>query len=366
MHLGPAWRFVTVRRFAVAVLGGAFLLCAAPHAYACQFPDISIPSSGGSPSGGPPSAGPGDQVVFTISNVDQGARWDVSLPDHPIDGGVGDGSAVRGEFTIPDLGSRSRTVKLHALVDHDDGGPYPSDAELEYRAPAPPAGSAPEPSQEPASPGQPDAAPVQAEQPAGVPRQPDKGPDADLAPRVRPGRTPARIGARTTHEQKTSRTETRLVTRSRTTVVHATPVVTARAPEKVGSGPKAKATAPRRTSHMPPMHPPREPTRTDTPAPPTHTWTIPSARSGSDSPPVVLLLLLLAGAAAAVVYAIRRARPGPGAKELETAPPPVPPEPALHARPRELLVEAELQEIVAEERARQVAREAAHIRSGPG
>jgi hypothetical protein len=353
-----------VLRFAVAVVGAVSLLCAAPQAYACQFPDFSLVTT---------SAGPGDEVGFTISEVDQNARWDVYLAGQWVAGEVSDGSPVRRSFTMPDLGSRSYSVTVSAQIDHDDGPSQPTPERLEYRAPAPPSEPSPEPSPAPMSPAEPALVTPEPEQPPRPPTQTHREPDAHRSLPAGPHRTPVPAGQYSTRQQRTSRAEARPVGRSRKAVLGGDHATRSLAADDVVRGGSARPVAARRlreaARRVPEARrarPTQAPRRASAPAPTNPTQPIAPASPGLTAVFVGLTVLVLVAAAAALLYLIRRHRPEPGGAQAETMPPWIPPEVALEARARDLLIEVELQELIAEERARQIAREAAAIRSGPG
>ena len=95
--------------------------------------------------------------------------------------------------------------------------------------------------------------------------------------------------------------------------------------------------------------------------------TVHSVEKGATVPGVVIVglsILLVCGLGGVAIWTLRRKGSSPGDRLRSDGPQWVPP--GLGAEPRDLLLEAELQELIAEERARQVGREAAHIHSGPG
>jgi hypothetical protein len=93
----------------------------------------------------PSSGGPGDVVSFTIINTSPGATYAVSIEGGMRASGRADGSHVTGTFTMPDLGRSATTVSIEAVVTHEDiaEGSIPTSRAFNYRPPA--ASSAPAP-----------------------------------------------------------------------------------------------------------------------------------------------------------------------------------------------------------------------------
>lgn len=100
-------------------------------AWACNEPRLD-------PS--PDTAGPNDPVGFTITGTDPGAAYTVTIEGQTVASGT-DGTqaaGTTGSFTMPDLGSESRTVYLEAVVQHD-GSQWKPPATMQYQAvPTPP------------------------------------------------------------------------------------------------------------------------------------------------------------------------------------------------------------------------------------
>ena len=99
-----------------------------------------------------PSAGPGDPVSFSISGIEPGATYSLSLDGRVVASGTNDTpyNGVSGTFTMPDFGSRSLTVTgfghtFHA-ADSDSQDPVSS---MVYEPPAPPSTPAPASSSSP-------------------------------------------------------------------------------------------------------------------------------------------------------------------------------------------------------------------------
>jgi hypothetical protein len=133
-----------MRRFAVSgfLVGLAFIGFAAA-ATACLEPQGYLGKS---------SAGPGEPVPFDITGTDPGAGYSVTAAGQVVasgtdaDGGPGEGTS--GSFTMPDLGDSPRTVDVMFNVEHESPVPWQSPETIQYVPPAP----APAPS-EPAATG---------------------------------------------------------------------------------------------------------------------------------------------------------------------------------------------------------------------
>lgn len=125
-------------RLVIGGLGAALAISAlsAGHAWACAEPKLA--------TGG--TFGPGDTVGYSISGIEPGASYTLTAPDGSVlDSGTASGS-VSGSFTMPDLGSEATTMNVHMEADHnatgtshpDGGARYTSDATVGYEPPAPP------------------------------------------------------------------------------------------------------------------------------------------------------------------------------------------------------------------------------------
>ena len=137
-------------RLVIAAACAALVLALGPGvASACINVGISGTPSGGA---GPESpAGPGDRIHFTIGGLETGARWWASIDGRPVGSGTADGGPVSGEFTMPDFGPTSRDVTLSATVEHSDipGDTIIRTSTLHYRPPAPPPPPADQPAPQP-------------------------------------------------------------------------------------------------------------------------------------------------------------------------------------------------------------------------
>src|SRR5947208_669071 len=94
-------------RRCVAVLGAVAvsMLLVAP-AYAAD-PTLHLSKS---------QAASGDKVPFTISNTGAGASYTLKIGDQEVKTGTDDGTGIKDDFTMPDLGSNARTVSVEADV----------------------------------------------------------------------------------------------------------------------------------------------------------------------------------------------------------------------------------------------------------
>lgn len=338
------------------VATAACAIWAAPAA-ACQYP--SAASGGSSAGGGPPSAGPNDPVTVTISNVDEGGRWEVYVDGGRVMADVGDGSrSVSRTFDMPDLGGDSRIVKVTVSVQHEGESWNPPGFDVQYRGPPPPP---PPPTPAPAeSVGTPatgpqmpqEERPATANQPAdgsgatGGSGGPGGGPAGGAGPGggpVDPGSPAAPMHARSPaagHASSSAPPAADVATR---------PV---KAPR--GNGASRPATArPRITPADAPaarLRAPALPLRA--PAPPLRA---PAMERGAEVPAIPLVgiaLVILLGSAAVTLWFLRRTGGAPSGDRLPGPAPWIPPEVALEARARDILIDAELQEMIAEARAR--------------
>ena len=310
-------------RFAAVVAVAVSALAAASGVRACINVHVSP---------WPTSAGPGEPVQFTISTLTPGAQYTVSVDGRAVVSGTATGDSVKGTFQMPDLGSTSFSATIAASVSDDDleQSPWNVTAPLGFEAPAPP------------------------------PRHVSVPPPADPAP-------PAPAVPKTARAHPAQRTHAKrpapvVTPAARTQPVPPIPAVPRRHRVTAPAAPApAAAVRPPRT-HAPPPHvhvrvqvrAPAVAHRTFAPLAfeqrllqlepveaksLTRSVAAPERRHGRRSLQPLLLLLLLAGAVpAAAVYLRCRRRPVP---ELSGSEPLSPAE-----------IEAELQEIIAEERAR--------------
>jgi hypothetical protein len=125
-------------RFRIALVAAlaAFVAVGADTAAGC----ISVGISGY-----PGTAHAGDPVHFSVSNLGKGAHYTISFNGGILAEGVQteEGVPIEGTFTMPDLGSKRRTVLLGVVFEHSDvqGSQQPLPQQLVYEptaAPPPP------------------------------------------------------------------------------------------------------------------------------------------------------------------------------------------------------------------------------------
>jgi hypothetical protein len=171
------------------------LISLAPAAYACNEPQLYQGSSVA-----PRSVEPGDTMQVTIPDISQDSTWSVQTPWETKSGTQSErNGAVTISFAVPELPEGTKTIPVHAEVSHpghDEGRPWPSDDEIRYSVSAP-AVQPSEPVDEPANESQPGPAaqPEPAAQPARpavpAPAQPTEAdgvvsPHAERAPARQP------------------------------------------------------------------------------------------------------------------------------------------------------------------------------------
>ena len=347
----------------LAVITGAAMLAlagGAEVARACNEPYISA---------SPSTAGPGDTIRWTIANVEPRASYTVRVAGRPAADGVAGASAPSGTYVIPDLGSSPRTVFIEFTVVHDESstthpeGSYNGSGNpdsVEYR----PATAAPQEAPQdtrpatpaPADPGGASGTADPAEKdPAGKPVGP--GPRTD-PPAVREParRSPAPVPTVVP------------VADQPVPERHAVPTqVQPRAEDREPVTAKASRVAAQDPVAIPgPQSARRFPLVAGTGA--SGVASVEEDEEGAVSAIVVMGLstLVVIGVGGVALWALWGGGPAPGTRRDVRGPQWVPPGLGLEARRHDLLVEAELQELIAEERARQVAREAAAIRTRPG
>ena len=278
------------RRLVLLVV--VFLGAAASNALACSDPSIG---------GVTPSAGPNDPVSFSAVNLDPGASYSVSVGGRDVASGTAAGGPITGGFAMPDLGA-SGVYYVELRVAHEDGT-WISTQPIRFVAAAP------------VSPPVAQTAPKQPRPPA----RPTP-PRTHSVPVSRPARRPAPKA-----EHATRADGPQAATDARA----AAPVASVQAPTRRHARPIAKARVDVRR-HSPPPAPAARP-RLEPPLavaqPRAQAASAPRRRSD-------LLVGLLAGSAlaATVAFVLWRAR-------------------RVAARKRDLRIEAELQELLAEARA---------------
>ena len=126
------------RRFGLSMLLGFVLslLVAAP-ASACAIANLRLD----------PSAGPGDTVSYSISGIEPGASYSFTIAGITVSGtNAGGDNGVSGTFTMPDLGSQPQTLTADGQCNCPDGSESPGlIASMRYLQP-PPAATTNEPS----------------------------------------------------------------------------------------------------------------------------------------------------------------------------------------------------------------------------
>jgi hypothetical protein len=122
-----------MRRFAVSgFLVGLSFIAFATAATACHEPRGYLGKS---------AAGPGEPVPFDITGTDPGAGYNITAAGQGVasgtdtDGGPGEGTS--GSFTMPDLGDLPRMVNVMFNVEHE-GSTWQSPESIQYTPPPPP------------------------------------------------------------------------------------------------------------------------------------------------------------------------------------------------------------------------------------
>jgi len=98
----------------------ASLFVAVSIASACESVGGSVSGVGGSAS--PARAGPNDPITYSISGLDSGARYRVTLPSQQVDSGINtvEHGTADGTFAMPDYGDSPRTVFVTLYATHSD------------------------------------------------------------------------------------------------------------------------------------------------------------------------------------------------------------------------------------------------------
>jgi MYXO-CTERM domain-containing protein len=310
----------------VVVTAAATLSLALPAgAWACNYPEAQ--SDGGDPPGG---TGPGETVYFLLSNVDETATFEVAHEgEYATSGEVkaqGSGSRYRATFPMPNLGSQDDTVTFDVKIDHPIHGSWPKSFTVKYRGTA----TSPEPSpqdREPSSTPRPQPSPKPVEAPSeNLPNGAGGSVPAGGTGGVSPTGPGGLGGGPTTPSSPLGPPGGPSDVGSEALVENAEPIA-ARVDQAVA--PATRATLSDRATDGA-----RRPVVRAVAADPA------DAADGSGGIVLILAALTMAGVGAALAVRRRRGGSGPAA---EPAPPLVPNDPA---------VEAELQEIISEERAR--------------
>ena len=337
------------------VVGGVLITClgATETAQACNEPYITA---------SPSSAGPGDTITWTIANVEPRAAYTVRVAGRLAADDVAGASAPTGTYQIPDLGSSPREISVEMTVTHAEPSPShpdgPSNPERDSVPVAYQPTVVPEPAPEtPASP------PPATSQPDANGRVGSGGRPAEDKGRAEPRdpgpRTGSRVRGPGSDAESPAKTISSLGDEQTPKLLAAAVPVEARAADP-------------RTAHRKEVR-----ARSDTLVPP-------GPQSSLRLPPVVardraiptvddraaplgivvaagsaLLFFTLAGFA---MWAMRRPSAPDGSGPAD-GPQWIPPGFGLEVQ--SLLVEAELQELISEERAREMVRRTAAVRSGP-
>jgi hypothetical protein len=311
-------------RLTVAIVTLLLGLAAAPVS-ACVNINLALQPPGGVARG---PVHPGDDVRFTVSKTTPGARWTVSILGRGVvASGTADGDYVAGSFSIPDLQQPSGTIFVQLVVEHEDleDLSHTVSQPLDYVAPTAAQPPARKPS--PAS-----TAPVKKKRPHPLARQTAAKPKPSewATTASRPHAAPRPLV--TVHRAPATPRPLPSAEQPKQPAYHAAPRPTARRVH--GRHPNALHT-PARAPRARPETPKLEPLPAPFPRPAVRH----RAPASSQPFPITALALALAlavggGAVAAAVLALRR-------REHR----------ALEAR-RMAELEAGLQELIAEERAR--------------
>jgi hypothetical protein len=338
-------RFRAVVGFAVA----AATLVAPAATWACNQPYVSLSAT---------SVAPGDTVYWSIANVDLGAEWDgVRIAGRTV---VPPGSVTEarphGSFVVPDFGDKAISLPVETTLAHAaDGGSWPKSATLQYRPPSAPPVEAPPEAGPPAESGAPpsiEELPRRRGEPNGnaSPGGPTRGGgETGDAPRG-PGPQPSEPVSTRAPAERAAPVATKGEPRVFAPVQVDAHAVTATPPDRRPARTRpAQAPLPERIAPVPQLEPRAVPVR---------------APTDSDGAP---LLPLVVGAAAicglVALLLLRRRGQATGSVSLDPRSP-IPPA---------ALIEAELQELVAEERhkrlqeehGREPAEAGEPIRAGP-
>lgn len=299
---------------AVAVAALVSLIVVPAASQACNYPTLH-PSS---------SAGPGDTVSYTVGNLDPGATYDIVVAGRAV---VSGGSSPSGSFTMPDLGSEPQSVPAQLTVHHDDlgGESYtePVPPKIAYQPPP----SSPPPDQQHNP--QPGAQPQMPDTAAEPPQKLETEASPDREPTERGASSPVATGPGAAGSPMTPALETASVpadTAARSAEARtrgAAQAIEARSTESAGSSAFA---SPRTASAV---------VETD-----------PAAMIV-----IAVAIALIIGSGGALIRAAREPRPSGDGDRAARVAIPVPLEVEHDAKLRSLLIEAELQEMIAEARA---------------
>jgi hypothetical protein len=343
--------------FAVSICVIAVLAVGVVGAVACNEPVISLNHTG---------ASKGEPVGWDIGPTTSGAQYEVYVDGTSVASGSSPGGNVHGTFTMPDFGAADKTVTVKAIVTHNDiqgpesnsTGTYPSEATITYTAPAAepsPSPAAQQPASGPVAPAESTEAPAPDPQAAGQPAERTVSAPHGDAPATRPShvKTALPVASHRTRQISGAGRHVRRGSPVQSEIsAAANPVATTQAwpASSARSAPlsvreRARTHAPtadqrQRRDARPPAQAAAGVERADSPGG--------SRRVNSPVGATGTVLVLLGGLAAALLW-VRQRRRG-----VRIAASPMPStEPPLVSQAHEAKIEAELQEIIAEEKARQ-------------
>jgi hypothetical protein len=342
----------------------------------------------------PSDVRPGDTVTWALGNVEARAHYTVTLAGRPLAQGEAGASAPTGTFVMPDFGSKPRDVPLELGVTHTESSPTHPDGgfsrptadsdTLNYRLPPPPAAPQSPPASAPGTPAPADglgAAPPKDRQRTQKgatggrrdPGPPTRPPAAREPAPQNPAPTRPAVPVPDTQVPDTAaapaHVEPRATGRSTVNARDRSAVTTTdRSAATARDRNAVKSRALRTEAVQPKTLPVPEPSRR-LPFVQPPVKAIRPLEDGDAIPGIALVglsVLLVLGLGAVAIWALHPRGSPPASRLAANGPQWIPPGLGLEARSRDLVIEAELQELIAEERARQVAREAAAIRTGPG
>jgi hypothetical protein len=343
----------------IASLVTAVAMTGASNAWACNLPRIHIADT---------QVGPGDTIPYALSDTQQGATYTLAVEGRPIhpDGANCRRTAVgwecedttaaqgyRGTFTMPDLGGSTRSVYVKGEIMHMDesaehtfDGPWTSEPQVQFTRPGSPAttppASGPTPLPAPTeAPGR-HRTPVDTHPgtPGGGSAPTGSGPTSPAAPG--PPSSPVTPGDPSGSPPADGSSASNAVTEglrqaaSRDRARRAPAPVPVRLPRWV-----------ERSVGTPLTRPDEAPV-------------------GPSTILVGIALIVLAGAALVIVRLLRRGGATPSGDRVPVVPPWIPPDVRREAWARDVLIEAELQELIAEEHAKELAADRDGAPAAPG
>lgn len=349
----------------VACGAGLVALAVPVSSLACVTPDIAI---GGGSGGGSSSGGPGDTIGFSISNTERGANYTIDFGGTKLTGT--DDTAepgLQGSIQVPDLGDHASTVSVSASFDHE-GATYSSKVSTFSYTGRPQPASPPPASVPQAPPGQ------------STPATANPGTNPGTAPPVDGGSSAGSGSPATDHgSAQTGSSETagagsiHAASGGSGVGIRAEAVKSTESAEPPVAQPDAAATSPGKHAAQRVGEPAMQDATGDSaverpatpltaqPASPAQSQDVPGGRvrdvsaaeNVSSGALLGVLLAALIALAAMLVLVIRRIGPdetGVGTGEFRWTPPSL----SAEARWRGVLIEAELQEMIAEGRAREL------------